>query len=132
MKPLEDRAWAFQEWLLSKRLIHFSHDQARWECFCLAASQLYPEGVDQDDDLHAGLTAKGIVISLSDGESAIDALWQRIREEYSEKQLTKATDKLAAFSGIARMAHKVLKSAPEEYCVGLWKPRLLTELLWTR
>ena len=132
MKPLQDRAWAFQEWLLSKRLIHFSHDQIYWECYCLAASQLYPEGLNEDDIYYKGLPVKRIVASLSDKEAAIDALWERIREEYSAKQLTKATDRLTAFSGVARMAHKVLKSAPDEYCVGLWKPRLLTELLWQR
>ncbi|KAL8681671.1 MAG: hypothetical protein Q9224_006835, partial [Gallowayella concinna] len=133
MKPLEDRAWAFQEWLLSKRLVHFSHDQIRWECYYLAASQLYPEGRDEDDIINEGLPAKRIVVSLLDKEhSAYHVLWQRIREEYSAKQLTKATDKLTAFSGIARMAHRALKSAPEDYCVGLWKPMLLTELLWTR
>ena len=44
MKPLGDRAWAFQEWLLSKRLIHFSKDQVRWECYCLTASEVHPHG----------------------------------------------------------------------------------------
>ncbi|KAL8684638.1 MAG: hypothetical protein Q9218_008204, partial [Villophora microphyllina] len=64
--------------------------------------------------------------------SAFHELWERIRQEYSAKRLTKATDKLTAFSGIARMVHKVLKSAPEDYCAGLWKPMLLQELLWQR
>ncbi|KAI4191119.1 MAG: hypothetical protein L6R41_000340 [Letrouitia leprolyta] len=132
MKPLEDRAWAFQEWLLAKRLIHFSHDQIRWECYCLAASELYPEGLDKDDIDDQGLPTKRIINFLSDKDSAIDVLWERIREEYSAKQLTRATDKLTAFSGIARMAHKVLRSSPKEYCAGLWKPMLLKELLWER
>ncbi|KAL8680789.1 MAG: hypothetical protein Q9224_006914 [Gallowayella concinna] len=135
MKPLEDRAWAYQEWLLSKRLIHFSHDQVRWECYCLVASQLYPEGRDEYDIAYQGFTAKATFVPLLNKERSAYhayALWQRIREEYSAKQLTKATDKLTAFSGIARMALKALKSAPEDYCAGLWKPMLLTELLWTR
>ncbi|KAL9106680.1 MAG: hypothetical protein Q9227_008332 [Pyrenula ochraceoflavens] len=132
MKPLEDRAWAFQEWLLSKRLVHFAHDQVRWECYCLAASEVYPEGLDDEDLDFLGIPTKGIVAYLSDDHSDIDALWKRIREEYSEKRLTKATDRLAAFSGIARMVLKVLKSSPEDYLVGLWKPKLLDELLWVR
>ncbi|KAL8710769.1 MAG: hypothetical protein Q9220_004787 [cf. Caloplaca sp. 1 TL-2023] len=137
MKPLVDRAWAFQEWLLSKRLIHFSHDQVRWECYCLSASQVYPEGhsgLDEHDRDDHGISTKGIIVSLSDDDSTLDAfgLWGRIREEYSAKRLTECTDKLTAFSGIARMAHKVLKSLPEEYCAGLWRPMLLPELLWER
>ncbi|KAL9594242.1 MAG: hypothetical protein Q9219_007144 [cf. Caloplaca sp. 3 TL-2023] len=130
MGPLQDRVWAFQEWLLSRRLIQFSHDEIRWECYCLAASQLYPEGPTEDDMDEGGLTVKRIMVSLSDKKLAVDALWERVRQEYSAKKLTRPTDRLTAFSGIARMAHKVLKSAPEEYCVGLRKPMLLTELLW--
>ena len=54
MIPLCNRAWAFQEWLLSKRLIHFSNDQVRWECYCLAASELYPDGLDESDQRDQG------------------------------------------------------------------------------
>lgn len=40
MEPLSTRGWAFQEWLLSKRTISLSRDQVRWECHCLAASEV--------------------------------------------------------------------------------------------
>lgn len=46
--------------------------------------------------------------------------------------LTVATDRLPAFSGIARMVHKVLKSPKEDYVAGIWSPDLLTELLWEK
>ncbi|KAL8804690.1 MAG: hypothetical protein Q9223_000792 [Gallowayella weberi] len=82
--------------------------------------------------IEEGLPTKRIIVSLSDKGANVDRIWEKIRQEYSAKQLTKATDKLTAFSGIARMVHKKLKSAPEEYCAGLWKPSLLTELLWER
>ena len=132
MEPLSTRGWAFQEWLLSKRTIHFSRDQIRWECHCLAASEVYPGGLeDYDIDFH-GLPTKNIINLLRDENESPSTLWRRIRGEYSELYLTVATDKLAAFSGIARMVHKVLKSPKEDYLAGLWRPELLNELLWTR
>ncbi|KAM7206050.1 HET domain containing protein [Naviculisporaceae sp. PSN 640] len=130
--PLIERAWAYQEWLLSKRLLHFSDDQVRWQCYCLSASEVYPRGLDEDDADYQGAETKAIISDLSNDQANRHSLWQRIREEYSEKSLTKSTDKLAAFSGIARMAHKVLDSPPADYLAGLWKPELLRELLWTR
>ncbi|KAK0508761.1 hypothetical protein JMJ35_009037 [Cladonia borealis] len=130
LEPLSTRGWAFQEWLLSKRTIHLSKDQVRWECHCLAASEVYPKGLeDHDIDFH-GLPTKS-VIKLLESEDASD-LWRRIRTDYSEKHLTVATDKLTAFAGIARMVHKVLKSPKEDYVAGLWRPELMTELLWER
>ena len=132
MKPLGDRAWAFQEWVLSKRLIHFCKDQVRWECYCFAASEVNPRGVDELDYNYYGLTSKSAVVELGkDAESDL-ALWERIRVDYSEKALTKVTDKLAAFSGIARMVHKVLRLPEDNYLAGLWKQELLQELLWER
>ena len=130
MEPLSTRGWAFQEWLLSKRTIHLSKDQVRWECHSLAASEVYPNGLDDHDiDFH-GLPTKSI-IKLLESEDA-SALWRRIREDYSGKHLTVATDRLTAFAGIARMVHEVLKSPKEDYVAGLWRPELMTELLWER
>ena len=132
LEPLSNRGWAFQEWLLSKRTLHFSRDQVRWQCHCLAASEVYPGGLDDDDLEYHGIETKNIIRLLKDEGSSQWDLWQRIRQEYSEKHLTVATDKLAAFSGIARMVHKVLERPKEDYIAGLWRPELLTEVLWER
>ena len=131
--PLGTRAWAFQEWLLSKRLVHFSKHEVRWECYCVAASEVYPTGLDKSNYLEdQGLPTKNIIAIMQDKSESAQHLWGRIREEYSGKALTKTSDKLAAFSGIARMAFKVLKSPSNDYLAGMWKPHLLTELLWER
>ena len=130
LEPLSTRGWAFQEWLLSKRTIHLSKDQVRWECHCLAASEVYPKGLEDHDINVHGLPTKSVIKLLKSKNAS--TLWRRIKEDYSEKHLTVATDKLTAFAGIARMVHKVLKSPNEDYVAGLWKPELMTELLWER
>ena len=132
MEPLSNRGWAFQEWLLSKRTIHFSRDQVRWQCHCLAASEVFPGGLDDYDLDYDGIPTKNVIRLLVDGYEFSWSLWLRIRAEYSEKHLTVATDKLAAFSGVARMVHTFLKSPKEDYLAGMWRPKLLTELLWEK
>ena len=130
--PLGTRAWAFQEWLLSKRLIHFSKYEVRWECHTLAATEVYPTGFDEDD-IPGGLPPlKTIIPLIRDHTTSTRGLWRRIQAEYSSKALTIASDKLAAFSGIARMVLKALKSPSNEYLAGIWRPHLHSELLWVR
>ena len=130
--PLGTRAWAFQEWLLSKRLIHFSKYEVRWECHTLAATEVYPTGFDEDDIPGGVSPTKTIIPQIRDHSTLTQGLWERIQQEYSSKALTKASDKLAAFSGVARMVLKALKSPSNEYLAGMWKPRLHAELLWVR
>ena len=132
MEPLSNRGWAFQEWLLSKRTVHLSRDQVRWQCHCLAASEVYPGGLNELDLELNGVSTKNLAKLLADEDESPTHLWGRIRKEYSEKHLTVATDRLAAFSGIARMVHKVLRSPKEDYLAGLWRPELLNELLWEK
>ncbi|EGY22193.1 hypothetical protein VD0002_g1365 [Verticillium dahliae] len=43
--PLNTRAWAFQERLLSQRIIHFGASLIFFECSTLFASELQPEGI---------------------------------------------------------------------------------------
>ncbi|EXJ62012.1 hypothetical protein A1O7_02444 [Cladophialophora yegresii CBS 114405] len=134
LEPLASRSWAFQEWLLSKRLLHFGKDQVRWQCFCLAASEIYHDGGSGDGGgLDAyGIPTKGIIVRLVQDPRRAADLWFQIREDYSQKELTNATDRLPALTGIARMVYRILNSPEDDYLAGIWKPHLLQELLWQR
>ncbi|KAK4676410.1 hypothetical protein QC764_0060090 [Podospora pseudoanserina] len=46
--PLTNRAWAFQERLLARRVIHFCEDVVLFECNTLQASELHVNGVGYD------------------------------------------------------------------------------------
>ncbi|PVH96539.1 HET-domain-containing protein [Periconia macrospinosa] len=131
-RPLSDRAWAYQEWLLSRRLLHFCADQVRWECYCLAASEVWPDGLRKDDPKFCDTPTKVLIAHSRSEPEKLHTLWESIRGAYSGKLLTKSTDRLAAFAGIARMVHQVLKSPSQDYVAGLWKPEILQELLWIR
>ncbi|EEY16603.1 tol protein [Verticillium alfalfae VaMs.102] len=51
--PLNTRAWAFQERLLSQRIIHFGASLIFFECSTLFASELQPEGIYDGVDVLA-------------------------------------------------------------------------------
>lgn len=126
MKPLADRAWAFQELLLSKRLLHFG-GQIRWQCFCSEASEVHPTGLDKSPDLDA---AKGQVRSLVRQDDLERARRNQIRAEYAGKCLTNRTDRLAAFAGIARMMNAVMKLPQDDVVAGLSRSNLMEDLMW--
>lgn len=42
--PLNKRAWAVQERLLSPRILHFGAEMLYWECRCRSASEISPHG----------------------------------------------------------------------------------------
>ena len=125
--PLNRRGWAFQERLLSTRILHFSRSELFWECQTLTAR----EGslgtascevnsgliVDSDgDDLKASLCNTGTdPFAVEDGAFA---LWYRIVKLYSRKTLTHSSDKMAAITGIAA---KIAEKENAQYRLGLWE-----------
>ena len=54
--------------------------------------------------------------------------WQHIVEEYMDRHLTVASDKLPAISGIA---HKIKGATKSAYIAGLWADNIASELLWS-
>jgi hypothetical protein len=137
VEPLSVRGWALQERLLSSRVIEYGSSQTRWICL--------HEGGTQTDGLRRGadegdmVFRKALDVIQRDGRSfggpqvedisGISALerWRDILERYTKRKLTLSTDRLPAISGVATRFSRILA---DEYCAGLWKSALTTELLW--
>ena len=96
----------------------------------MAASEVYLKGLSGDEVGAHNTPTKALFASVVDGSRNLISFWSHVRSEYSQKLFTIPTDRMAAFSGVARMMHKVLQSPPEDYVAGLWRPHLLLELLW--
>ena len=135
LAPLSTRAWVYQEFLLSKRFLWIGKDQLRWQCYGLTASEVYPDyssDDDPEDDTNRIPFAKSTILYLTRNPQRAAETWLRICENYSRKALTQPTDRLLGLTGIARLAHRLLGSAENDYLAGLWKSHLLEELLWQR
>jgi hypothetical protein len=119
--PLLDRAWVFQERLLSARVLHLSWPEMMWECkekgFCECG----------DPDLVIIKRGHEDILSQASPEE-LAMHWCQLVEEYSALTVTFMSDKLPALSGLAQQMQ--MKRPESQYLAGLWKDTLETELLW--
>ncbi|KAK3690542.1 heterokaryon incompatibility protein-domain-containing protein [Podospora appendiculata] len=120
--PLLTRGWVFQERLLSPRVLHFGADELLWEC--------HEEFLCECESSRGlGLSKAGYTRLLADGNrDELEESWRRLVEQYSAMQLTNASDKLPAFSGIAKQFAE--KQPGSTYLAGLWSLSLLDDMLW--
>jgi hypothetical protein len=87
--PLLDRAWAFQEFQISPRIIHFGNIQVRWECKSKMGAE---SGVSLfENKKHYSRQCDG----LEQG-------WHDLVQYYSQLALTSGKDRLPALAALAQ------------------------------
>ncbi|KAH9874884.1 hypothetical protein J1614_004371 [Plenodomus biglobosus] len=134
---LHQRGWVFQERHLAPRVLHFGKSQVLWECFEDLRCEGFPNGVpnywsqrtldslwslkNRNDTSPKQSTEKGTF------PDSVYFLWNRLVKSYSDCIFTKSSDKLLAFSGIAKIFQEV---TGDDYLAGLWRSRLLDGLDW--
>lgn len=150
--PINSRGWVFQERLLARRVLHFGQDQLYFECRQKDACESFPLGLPTTPTYTfraLGAVPNGHFKSLdpmidgrrarkemAGGRQCVDEslnpyfLWAELVQTYSGLQLTKATDKLIAVSGLAKWLQTVLSD--DQYLAGLWRRHLPYHLLWSK
>jgi hypothetical protein len=94
--PLTKRAWAFQERLLSRRVVHFCSDVILFECNTVQASEFHPKGIGYETEQY----------EIHDGKLVA---WLKDRVSSLTGRSVRAGDSTRAKRGI-RGALDVLKS----------------------
>lgn len=130
--PLHNRGWFFQERFLAPRVLYFGKDQILWECFSEHKCECFPHGIPAHwsdkkmDSLFNYMSTDG---SHSRPRMPLHVfnLWNDIVKQYSRCDLTKASDKMFAIAGVAKLFHDI---TGDEYVAGWWKSRLLESLDW--
>lgn len=102
---LSKRAWAIQEWI-SRRIVFFTTSGALWKC-------KFRELDSWNDRTNLGQYAG----------------WSSLLNDYSQRQLTYKSDRLAALDGLA---NEMQKARQDRYHFGIWTGNLPEYLLWTR
>jgi hypothetical protein len=131
--PLNKRAWVLQERTLAPSVLHFTREQVYWECAMLRASETFPNGVLEEFTAQTLNMNHWYRLIASDESLSLDSLaelWSALVGAYTRCNLTFATDKLVAISGIARRITRLTHVQPNDYVAGLWRPLILYELLW--
>ncbi|KAJ3558459.1 hypothetical protein NPX13_g9700 [Xylaria arbuscula] len=132
--PLFERAWTFQERLISLRVLFFGPAEVSFECL-------------SHDCCHCGGTAsrgrKGRTLRITKlqedslrGPSDVARrdiqarfAWRKLVREYSTRDLSFARDKLLAIGALAELWQRVLPG--DQYLAGLWSGWLIEDLLWS-
>jgi hypothetical protein len=149
--PLDLRAWAFQERIMSPRVLQFEEYQMSFICYDGGASEQYPEGFpkqrwystgpfenvrDKFGDLEATMAIGGGVVSPEKADAENDEkkrdiwqYWRNLISSYSRLDITYRTDVLPALSGLASQIALITGGT---YLAGLWKEDIHRELLWTK
>lgn len=136
--PLAQRAWVFQELVLSRRLIHFTEDQIFWQCAHWTTSE---DGVAKyfyskesgSGNIHYEERAlgPGLKHTLAKDSLAIEdfrGCWWAGVENYSSRKLTYPSDRVPAFLAVTKLFQNMTGDIP---LAGLWKNDFCVGLLWT-
>ncbi|KAF1962446.1 HET-domain-containing protein [Byssothecium circinans] len=141
-QPINERAWTFQESLLTRRLFIFTKTTMLWRCIEGYSSD--PEvGInwedwashcgynspiaDQIQDPHVFDYPPQHNVPFDSARAPIWRTWHAAVQLYSGRKLTNVTDKLPAISAVARIFASHLG---ETYLAGLWKQYLVYDLMW--
>lgn len=133
IEPLDTRGWTFQERVLSPRIIDFGNLRTQYTCQT-PLKQVPSDGwshLPLDRPYGTGLDAR-LIANLLAGLHPPDEMlqhWMTIVKGFTSRGLAFATDKLPAIAGMAEHFGALMK---DEYCAGLWRRGMPTNLLWTK
>ncbi|XEU99679.1 hypothetical protein FSHL1_004966 [Fusarium sambucinum] len=113
------RGWVMQERFLSPRALHIGAHQVYWECREFTASETNHSGFEI---LYDGDPFKSLINAPYGHYS-----WSSLVIKYSGSALSFPSDKLVAFSAIARLYSYYLS---DDYVAGMWRSHLQGGLLW--
>lgn len=126
--PLNRRAWTFQERWLSRRILHYCQDQLHWECeeICLSedGQRVLPDDYFKSKSI---LHPKKNPVSHQLEHRPVYLDWYEMVHNYTQRDLTKAADKLPALSGLAGVFARL---TGDRYLAGLWESDLAIGMLW--
>ncbi|KAH7186956.1 heterokaryon incompatibility protein-domain-containing protein [Fusarium oxysporum] len=130
--PLFTRAWAFQERMLAKRIVHFTNSELVWECRSYATSEC-GDLIDARTswaEFGLGKTIKTKYQHVVDWGCDLERLsfWNDIAAQYSARNITKNSDRLPALASIARQIDCC--GMLGRYLCGVWENSLPHSLLW--
>lgn len=139
--PLESRAWALQEYLLSPRLLIFGYGGPVWQCQTQKLQPIIPSNqiFNMDlqrlpDTIFPPPTRRPNTSSASQNPAwpaserqEQHLTWKSIVENYSARQISFASDRLQAIAGIASELSYVWN---DRYHFGMWHANLYQQLVW--
>jgi len=110
---LSKRGWATQEWILSRRTIHFLDRGLVWVCKTTAEAE-------------SGYFVVGRGIPIQEYRNA----WGQIVQEHSARLFTYQRDRLISLEGLTSR-YRFFKPKDDWYAAGIWGSDMPLHLLWS-
>ncbi|RSL50067.1 hypothetical protein CEP54_012109 [Fusarium duplospermum] len=114
VEPIDTRAWTFQEQVLSERVLEYGTQEHKFLCRRSRKEERFRLCPDSTSPLEYLLTDQ----------------WVDQMSQYSSRSLTFQRDKLNAIADVASRFAEASGLPSTEYIVGLWRPFLISGLLW--
>jgi hypothetical protein len=129
--PLFNRAWCFQERLLSPRFLRFDDWEISWSCrYTETCSCGYLDQV-VIPARNAQTYHHPFLLSKEETESVDPAtLWQELLSQYGLLSLTYEKDKLPAIAALAERLWMNLRR-DDQYIAGMWASSLVADMTWS-
>ncbi|KAH7253234.1 heterokaryon incompatibility protein-domain-containing protein [Fusarium solani] len=127
--PINRRGWVYQERILSSRIVYLGNEQLYWECDQSRASEAFPDGLPSHNFGTGVVRARMRPAKKMLADYFHRELWPGMIEKYTHTDLTFESDRLVAFSGVAKL---LSQRGPGDYAAGLWKELLLPGLHWDK
>lgn len=133
LSPLDSRAWALQESLLSPRLLWYGPADLKWKCSTTAFAGVYRShnyDFNYPANSHKRLPSSVFGLAEVPDTSTLEQqakVWATVVGDYSGRDVTFAEDRLPALAGIASELQKVWKDG---YSAGMWWGCLVRHLGW--
>ncbi|KAM0244786.1 hypothetical protein ACHAP5_005909 [Fusarium lateritium] len=140
--PITSRGWVLQEQMLSTRMLYFGGNCLVWECLCLATPDIDPSHIilprtqiglgtlDYQKREVQGATQSHDISNpnLDDLKYQPYGIWKSLLTSYTERHLTKSSDRIPAFLAISKYLESAIGG---EFIGGVWKgEKLLDSLAW--
>lgn len=133
--PLARRGWTLQENVLSPRHLYYGANMIHWTCPSARLSANGMRGMHKLDKQYPAASAVifGDILRQQNqppayGVEEVLMDYYTLIDNYSARNLTKASDKFPAFSGIAQRLQPVLG----DYLAGLWRRDIVRGLWWVK
>jgi hypothetical protein len=129
--PLNKRGWVLQERFLSPRILHFGRFEVLLECCELWSAERHHLTGPPDSPRLSGMNFKRLETDTTLGiNHSAYWIWIHIRYAYEYCQLTVASDRLVAVSGIARYLRPFSPGC--NYVMGVWTWMVEEQAAWCR
>ncbi|KAJ9617166.1 hypothetical protein H2200_000887 [Cladophialophora chaetospira] len=145
--PLSSRGWVLQEERLSPRLLYLCGQRFYWSCAGEQHMELASDPQLQSASLEKPFLHKRDQEKMSKPQAFLDVRfdgdklklhkeWQDLVESYCLRNLTQASDRFRAISGLAAQYLRVYlnkdnRFSGQEYLAGLWRASFAEDLAWS-